>query len=220
MIGTMSDAAVFSFYATKTISTGEGGMVVSRDEALLRRVQTMRLHGINRDVFDRYTSKSPKWYYEVVAAGFKYNMPDTAAAMGIHQLKKADQFLQRRKAIAMRYDEALRGLPLRTPACVRRDDVHSWHLYVVQLELESLTIDRNTFIEMMAQEGIGCSVHFIPLHLQPYWRDRYDLAPDGYPVAAEVYRRAVSLPIYTRMTEADVQRVTTAVRSILERHGR
>jgi dTDP-4-amino-4,6-dideoxygalactose transaminase len=219
-IGTLSDAAVFSFYATKPIATGEGGMVVSRDEALLRRVRTMRLHGINRDVFDRYTSQAPKWYYEVVAAGFKYNMPDTAAALGIHQLKKADKFLQQRKSIADRYSRALRGLPLRVPVAVRPDDIHSWHLYVIQLELESLAIDRNAFIELMAQAGIGCSVHFIPLHLQPYWRDRYNLAAENYPVASDVYKRAVSLPIYTRMTDADVQRVATAVRSILERHSR
>jgi UDP-4-amino-4-deoxy-L-arabinose-oxoglutarate aminotransferase len=219
-IGTLSDAAVFSFYATKPVSTGEGGMVVSRDEALLQRIRTMRLHGINRDVFDRYTSQAPRWYYEVVAPGFKYNMPDMAAALGIHQLKKADQFLRRRKSIANRYEQALRGLPLRVPVCVRPDDIHSWHLYVIQLELDSLAIDRNTFIELMAQEGISCSVHFIPLHLQPYWRDRYNLAPESFPVASDVYKRAVSLPIYTRMTDADVQRVVAAVRSILERHSR
>lgn len=219
-IGTLSDAAVFSFYATKTVCTGEGGMVVSRDETLLRRVRTMRLHGINRDVFDRYTSHAPKWYYEVVAAGFKYNMPDTAAALGIHQLRKAHRFLSRRKAIATRYEEALRDLPLRVPVTVRPDDIHSWHLYVIQLELDSLAMDRNTFIELMAQQGIGCSVHFIPLHLQPFWRDRYHLAAEDFPVASDVYRRAVSLPIYTRMTDADVERVIAAVRSILERHSR
>jgi dTDP-4-amino-4,6-dideoxygalactose transaminase len=140
--------------------------------------------------------------------------------LGIHQLKKAGRFLKQRKSIALRYEQALRDLPLRVPVSVRPDDIHSWHLYVIQLELESLAIDRNTFIELMAQEGIGCSVHFIPLHLQPYWRDRYDLAPDSYPVASDVYKRAVSLPIYTRMTDADVQRVVAAVRLILERHSR
>jgi dTDP-4-amino-4,6-dideoxygalactose transaminase len=219
-IGTLSDATVFSFYATKTISTGEGGMVVSHDETLLSRLRTMRLHGINRDVFDRYTSKSPQWYYEVVAPGFKYNMPDTAAAMGIHQLKKADLFLKLRTSIAMRYGRALAGLPLKLPAVVRPGDIHSWHLYVIQLELEALTIDRNTFIELMAEQGIGCSVHFIPLHLQPYWRDRYKFTKEDFPVASDVYRRAVSLPIYTRMSDAEVERVIAAVRLILMRHSR
>lgn len=219
-IGTLSDVTVFSFYATKTIATGEGGMVVSQDNELLRRVRTMRLHGINRDVFDRYTSTAPKWYYEVVAPGFKYNMPDTAAALGIHQLKKAWRFLERRRSIAQCYDQALAGLPLRRPVVARPDDIHSWHLYVIQLELESLTIDRERFIELMAEQGIGCSVHFIPLHLQPYWRDRYGLTADSFPVASQVYSRAVSLPIYTRMTDQDVERVVGAVRYIAERFSR
>lgn len=220
MIGTLSDVTVFSFYATKTITTGEGGMVVSANAALLQRVRTMRLHGINRDVFDRYTSTAPRWYYEVVAPGFKYNMPDTAAALGIHQLRKAWIFLERRRSIAERYSLELAGLPLRTPRVARPDDVHSWHLYVIQLDLEALTIDRDRFIELMAEQGIGCSVHFIPLHLQPYWRDRYALKPDHFPVATDVYRSVVSLPIYTRMTDDDVGRVIVAVRSIATRFAR
>jgi dTDP-4-amino-4,6-dideoxygalactose transaminase len=220
IIGSLSEATVFSFYATKTITTGEGGMVVSRNEALLQRVRAMRLHGISRDVFDRYTSTAPKWYYEVVAPGFKYNMPDTAAAMGIHQLKKAWKFLERRKTIAGQYTRGLSGLPLRMPSIRHTGDVHSWHLYVIQLELESLTIDRNRFIELMAEQGIGCSVHFIPLHFQPYWRDRYGLRAEDFPVASDVYRRAVSLPIYTRMTDDDTERVVQAVRTITERFSR
>lgn len=220
LIGTMSEVTVFSFYATKTIATGEGGMVVSRNADILRRVRTMRLHGISRDVFDRYTSTAPNWYYEVVAPGFKYNMPDIAAALGIQQLKKARRFLERRQAIAQLYDRELTGLPLRTPAVERPADIHSRHLYIIQLELESFTIDRTRFIELMAEEGIGCSVHFIPLHLQPYWRDRYGLKPDSFPVALDVYNRAVSLPIYTRMTEADAERVVEAVKSICNRFAR
>jgi dTDP-4-amino-4,6-dideoxygalactose transaminase len=219
-IGTLSEVTVFSFYATKTIATGEGGMIVSADPALLQRVRTMRLHGINRDVFDRYTSTAPKWYYEVVAPGYKYNMPDTAAALGIHQLRKAWRFLERRREIAQRYDRELAGLPLRTPHVARPQDVHSWHLYVLQLELDALTIGRDRFIELMAERGIGCSVHFIPLHLQPYWRDRYRLQPEDFPVASDVYSRAVSLPIYTRMTDDDVGRVIAAVRDIAGRYCR
>lgn len=220
MIGTISDLTVFSFYATKTITTGEGGMVVGRDPQLLQRIRTMRLHGINRDVFDRYTSTAPKWYYEVVAPGFKYNMPDPAAALGIHQLRKANRFLGRRSAIAAHYTRELAGLPLRTPSVARPDDIHSWHLYVLQLDLESLTIDRARFIELMGELGIGCSVHFIPLHLQPYWRDRYRLSAESFPMATDVYSRAVSLPIYTRMSDDDVARVIAAVRAILDRHSR
>ncbi|MGH8238828.1 MAG: DegT/DnrJ/EryC1/StrS family aminotransferase, partial [Steroidobacteraceae bacterium] len=219
-IGTLSEITVFSFYATKTITTGEGGMVVSRDETLLRRMRTMRLHGISRDVFDRYTSRVPSWFYEVVAPGFKYNMSDIAAALGIQQLKKAQRFHARRQAIAARYDRELSGLPLRTPVMMRPGDVHSWHLYVIQLELESLQVDRARFIELMAEQGIGCSVHFIPLHLQPYWRDRYELRPESFPVASHVYERVVSLPIYTRMSDADVERVIAAVRSIALRFAR
>lgn len=220
MIGTLSKATVFSFYATKTITTGEGGMVVSDDIELLQRIRTMRLHGINRDVFDRYTSNTPKWFYEVVAPGYKYNMSDLAAAMGIHQLRKAHRFLNRRREIAGLYNEGLLGLPLKMPVVRRPDDVHSWHLYVIQLELELLTIDRAHFIELMAQEGVGCSVHFIPLHMQPYWRDRYGLSSENFPVATDVYWRAVSLPIYPRMSNEQVARVISAVRVIASRYSR
>ena len=220
LIGTHSEATVFSFYATKTIATGEGGMVVARDPKILDRVRTMRLHGINRDAFDRYTSNTPKWYYEVVAPGFKYNMPDTAAAMGIHQLKKCQAFLARRKTIATRYDRGLAGMPLRTPVVARPTDIHAWHLYPIQLQIEALSIDRDRFIELMSEQGIGCSVHYIPLHLQPYWRDRYGLKPADFPVASDVYRRAVSLPIYTRMTDENVDRVIVAIRSICNRYHR
>jgi dTDP-4-amino-4,6-dideoxygalactose transaminase len=212
-IGSLPTAAtVFSFYATKTIATGEGGMIVSRDKALLARARTMRLHGISRDVFDRYQSRSPAWYYEVVAPGFKYNMPDIAAAMGVHQLRKANRFRERRAAIAAAYTAAFAGLPLRPPAVAHPDELHAWHLYVIQLDLQRLRIDRDRFIELLAERGIGTSVHFIPLHLQPYWRDRYGFSPGDFPRA---YQRAVSLPIHTRLADADVERVIQAVRDVL-----
>ena len=180
----------------------------------------MRFHGLTREPYDRETSKTPKWRYQIVAPGYKYNMPDMAAALGINQFRKIGRFLERRRAIARTYGARLRGLPLRTPTTVRPTDSHSWHLYVLQLELERLTIDRDSFIERMAEQGIGCSVHFIPLHMQPYWRDRLGLTDQSFPVASDVYRRAVSLPIYSRMTDADVERVIEAVRSIAERFGR
>ncbi|NLR75878.1 DegT/DnrJ/EryC1/StrS family aminotransferase [Leeia aquatica] len=216
LIGTLqSDATVFSFYATKTITTGEGGMVVMRDKALAQRCRTMRLHGINRDAFDRYVSKTPAWYYEVVAPGFKYNLTDIASALGIQQLKKADRFQQRRQQMAERYNAALADLPLiLPPKATIAGDSHSWHLYVLQVRPEA-GINRDQLIQAMADRGIGCSVHFIPLHLQPYWRDTYALKPEDFPHALQVYQGAFSLPLYTRMSDADVERVIAALRDIL-----
>ncbi len=215
MIGTLSQATVFSFYATKTITTGEGGMVVSKDPDLLARSRVMRLHGISRDVFDRYQSTASSWYYEVVAPGYKYNMPDMAAAVGIHQLRKARRFQARRQEIAHAYAQALVDLPLRLPTVVRPEDLHAWHLYVIQLDLARLRIGRDRCIELLAAEGIATSVHFIPLHLQPYWRDRYGYQPDDFPRARAAYERAISLPIYTRMTDSDVARVIGTLRRVL-----
>jgi dTDP-4-amino-4,6-dideoxygalactose transaminase len=216
MIGTLGDAAVFSFYVTKPLATGEGGMLVTRSEEMAKRIRVMRLHGIDNDVWDRYRSDKPNWYYEVVAPGFKYNMSDLMAAIGIHQLKKVDRFQERREEIARHYTESLGELPLKTPYVARLQDKHAWHLYVIQLELERIKISRDEFVEKMAEMGIGTSVHFIPLHLHPYWRDRYDFRPEDFPVALECYRRAVSLPIYSKMTDGDVERVVDAVQSILD----
>lgn len=212
LIGTLeSDVTVFSFYANKTITTGEGGMLVTRDPDLAKRARVMRLHGINRDAFDRFTSKSPSWYYEIVAPGFKYNMTDIAASLGIHQLKKANAFQQKRAHIAALYDEALAGLPIVRPPHAAAGDVHSWHLYVTQLTDEA-QVSRDVFIERLFSQGIGCSVHYIPLHLQPYWRDTYKLTPEMFPVSQRVFERTVSLPLYSRMTEGDVARVVAAVK--------
>ncbi len=218
MIGTIGDITVYSFYVTKTIATGEGGMVVTDNAEWAQRIRTMRLHGISRDVFDRYQSDKPSWYYEVVAPGFKYNMPDIAAAIGIHQLRKVEQFRLRREAIALKYNEYFVDLPLKVPYVARPEDKHAWHLYVIQLELERLSISRDRFIELMNKEGIGTSVHFIPLHIHPYWRDHYGFEPDDFPVAYDVYQRAVSLPIYPKMTDKDVTRVILAVRTLLEKN--
>ncbi len=209
-----SDATVFSFYATKTLATGEGGMLVTRDPALASRCRVMRLHGIDRDAFDRYTSTRPAWYYEVIAPGFKYNMTDVAAALGIQQLRRVHELRARRQEIADRYDRAFADLPVRLPAHASDGDVHAWHLYVLQLA-DDAPVDRNTFIEKMAQRGIGTSVHFIPLHRHPYWRDTYGLKPSDFPEAEAAYARVVSLPIYTKMTDGDVERVIQAVREVL-----
>lgn len=215
MVGTMGDATVFSFYATKTLATGEGGMVVTASEDMAKRIKVMRLHGISRDIWDRYSSKKPKWYYEVVAPGFKYNMSDLMAAIGIQQLKKVDRFQQRREEIARRYTKAFSDLPLKTPYVAEPKDKHAWHLYVIQLELEYLQISRDEFIEQLSKRGIGASVHFIPLHLHPYWQKRYGFKPEDFPVALDCFHRVVSLPIYTSMRDKDVERVIKAVKEIL-----
>ena len=215
LVGTLdSDATVFSFYANKTITTGEGGMLVTRDAALARRARVMRLHGMNRDAFDRYTAKVPSWYYEVVAPGFKYNLTDIAAALGLQQLKKARAFQQARQRIAAMYGAAFAGLPLVLPPQPRRGDQHAWHLYALRLA-DGLPLARERFIERLFDAGIGCSVHYIPLHLHPYWRDRYALRPEQFAQSQKAYERSVSLPLYTRMSDADVQRVVDAVRGIL-----
>ncbi len=211
LIGTLgSNATVFSFYANKTMTTGEGGMLVTRDAALAERAKVMRLHGMNRDAFDRFTAKKPSWYYEIVAPGFKYNLTDIAAALGLHQLKRLPAFQTRREQIAQAYFEALADLPLILPPQAPQGDVHAWHLYVLRLS-EAAPVDRDTFIERMYAQGIGCSVHYVPLHLHPYWRDRYQLRPEQFPHSQRAYESMVSIPLYTAMTDADVQRVIQAV---------
>ena len=215
LVGTLdSDATVFSFYANKTITTGEGGMLVTRDGALAARAKVMRLHGMSRDAFDRFTATLPSWYYEIVAPGYKYNLTDIAAALGLHQLKKARRFQQRRAEIAALYDAALAGLPLVLPPQPLPGDMHAWHLYVLRLT-EAAGVDRNAFIERLFAAGIGASVHYIPLHLQPYWRERYALDAAMFPASQRAYERTASLPIYTCMSDADVQRVAAAVRAAL-----
>jgi dTDP-4-amino-4,6-dideoxygalactose transaminase len=209
-----SDATVFSFYATKTLATGEGGMVVTKDPDIAARCRVMRLHGISRDAFDRYTSEKPAWHYEVVAPGFKYNMTDVAASLGIHQLKKAERFQATRASMAARYDTVFDGLPLTLPPRAPAGDLHAWHLYVIRLA-DDTPIGRDALIERLADRGIGTSVHFIPLHLHPYWRDTYRLAPEDFPESLRAFRRAVSLPLYTKMTAADVGRVAAEVRLAL-----
>ena len=215
LIGTHGDAVVYSFYVTKTLATGEGGMVVSKDADALRRMRTMRLHGINRDVFNRYTSELPAWYYEVVAPGYKYNMTDLAASLGIHQLAKAETLRLQRQEIARRYRKAFADLPLGLPAVRPYCTRHAWHLFVLDVDERRCGLTRDELIERMAEEHIGTSVHFIPLHRHPYWRDRYALAPEHFPAAETAYAHAMSLPIYPSMQDADVARVINSVRSAL-----
>lgn len=215
LIGTLDSAAtVFSFYANKTITTGEGGMVVTADAALAERIRIMRLHGISQDAFDRYMSTTPAWAYSVVAPGFKYNLSDIAAAIGIEQLAKIDRFLARREQLARNYHAALADLPLLLPATAAPGDTHAWHLYVIRL-LDAAPLDRDQLIAHLAARGIGTSVHYTPLHRHPYWRDRYQLKPQHFPHAEAAYRTMLTLPLYTAMSDADQARVITALRELL-----
>jgi dTDP-4-amino-4,6-dideoxygalactose transaminase len=215
LIGTLDSAAtVFSFYANKTITTGEGGMLVTRDEKLAARAKVMRLHGINRDAFDRFTAKTPSWYYEIVAPGFKYNLTDIAAALGIHQLKKARAFADARRAVVERYNEGLQGLPVILPPQPLAGDAHPWHLYVLRLQPEA-RLQRDALIDALFADGIGVSVHYIPLHLHPYWKERYALRPEAFPHSQHAYEQMLSLPLYSRMTMADADRVIASVRQHL-----
>ena len=219
MVGTIGDITCFSFYATKTITTGEGGMATTGNSEWAERMRMMSLHGISHDSWKRYT-KEGSWYYEVLFPGFKYNLTDIAAAIGVEQLKKCDRFWEARRRIAAVYDEALTDLPeIRTPVC-RSGRQHAWHLYVMQLNLERLRIDRNGFIEALKEKNIGTSVHFIPLHMHPYYRNTFEYQPEDFPNASAAFERIISLPIYPKMTDADAGCVVNAVRSIVRESRR
>ncbi len=215
LVGQLPSAAtVFSFYANKTITTGEGGMVVTRDSALVARMKVMRLHGISRDAFDRFTSRVPAWYYEVVAPGFKYNLTDMAAALGRVQLARLPAFLQRRRQLAARYLAELRDLPLQLPAEAPAGDTHAWHLFVLRLS-DAARSTRDEVIDRLAAAGIGTSVHYVPLHRQPYWRDRYGLRPEQFPVVDRAYQRMFSIPLFTAMSDDEQTRVIAALKAVL-----
>ena len=216
--GTFGRAGAFSFYATKTITTGEGGMLVTDDGAVADRARLMSLHGISRDAWNRYAAGG-SWYYEIEDAGYKYNMTDIAAALGIVQLERAQELLAARRSIASAYSEAFTASAvadlLELPAS-DSDGSHAWHLYIVRLALDRLSLDRAAVIEALRQQGIGVSVHFIPLHLHPYYRRRWATRPDDFPVASREYERVISLPIWAGMTSEDVQRVIVTLESILD----
>ena len=203
----------FSFYATKNLTTGEGGMLTGPQE-LIDSARVWSLHGMSRDAYKRYTSDG-SWRYDVVLPGFKYNMPDLQAAIGLHQLKRLEQMQRRREAIVAQYDEALGQLPeLETP--VARSGVKSaWHIYLLRLRLDRLKIDRAAFIEELRARNIGSSVHFIPIHEHSYYRDRYQLRPEQFPVAQREFERMLSLPLSAAHTDQDVADVIEAVTAIV-----
>ena len=215
MVGQLPSAAtVFSFYANKTMTTGEGGMVVTRDEALAARMKVMRLHGISRDAFDRFSSRTPAWYYEIVAPGFKYNMTDMAGALGRVQLQRLPAFVQRRQQLAARYLRELKDQPLILPADAPMGDTHAWHLFVLRLS-DAARVTRDEVIQRLSDAGIGTSVHYVPLHRQPYWRERYGLTPAQFPHAERAYQRMFSIPLFTAMSDDEQGRVIAALRAIL-----
>jgi dTDP-4-amino-4,6-dideoxygalactose transaminase len=221
MIGSVGHATAFSFYATKTIATGEGGMLTTDDDRVAERVRLMRLHGVDKDAWNRHESPLPSWYYEVRAPGFKYNLTDIASALGLVQLQRGQELLDRRTSIARRYDAAFADQPaLERPVLRHAADTCAWHLYIVRLNLDRLAIDRDRFTRELEARGIGCSVHFIPLHLQPYWRDLYQLTPSMFPVASREFPRVISLPIYPDMTDGMVDRVIDGVKDIVAKHLR
>ncbi len=209
--GTFGDAGIFSFYATKTITTGEGGMIVTNNEKITEHIKMMRLHGIDRDVWDRYKTVGKKWYYEVKSPGFKYNLTDIASAIGIEQLKKADLFNQRRKEIASMYKKAFSGYDFIT--LPPESESHCWHLFMIRVSEKKLRITRDEFIQNLINKGIGVSVHFIPLHLMPYYRDNYGLKPEDFPRSMAKYLSSISLPIYP---DLDNEKVEYIIKSVIE----
>ncbi len=213
-VGTLADVTCFSFYATKTMTTGEGGAAVTANPDWADRMRIMALHGISRDAWKRYTAEG-SWYYEIVAPGYKYNLTDVASALGLGQLARAEAMLARRRAIADAYDAAFGGLEALELPGRASDRSHAHHLYVLKLRAGALSIERDRFIEELKARGIGTSVHFIPLHLHPYYREAFGYAPEQLPVGLDLYRRSVSLPIYSRMSDAEVARVAAAVREVV-----
>jgi dTDP-4-amino-4,6-dideoxygalactose transaminase len=220
LVGALSDFTCFSFYATKTMTTGEGGMITTDNDAWAERCRIMSLHGISKDAWKRYTAEG-SWYYEIVAPGYKYNMTDVAAAMGLAQLRKLERMQARRAEIAAQYSSAFSAIEqVETPRDVPAGDQHAWHLYVLRIHPDRLTIDRARFMEELKRRNIGASVHFIPLHLHPYYRETYGFQPHDFPVAYREYLRMISLPIYSKMSDQDVSEVIEAVLDIVQLYTR
>jgi perosamine synthetase len=209
-VGEISEFTCFSFYATKTLTTGEGGMITTDHAEAADRIRLMRLHGIERDAWKRYRGDG-SWFYEVLEAGFKYNLTDFQSAIGLVQLSKCDAMRQAREEIAQSYSKAFSSCEELVIPAVLPDRSTSWHLFALRLRLAHLKIDRNGFIETLRQRGVTCSVHFIPLHLQPYYRRTYGYKPGDFPCAEKEYDSCLSLPIYPGMSEAEVNFVIKVV---------
>lgn len=216
-VGSHGNTVCFSFYAIKNMTTGEGGMIATSDDALAGRLRLLSLHGMSRDAWKRYT-EAGSWYYEIMEAGYKYNMTDIQAALGIHQLRRLDGFIRRRQEIAVMYDEGFSDMTelLLPPRLPERN--HTFHLYPIRLLPDRLKLNRSEFIDELHTRNIGTSVHFIPLHRHPFYHERYGYRPDQFPVAEDIYRGLLSLPLYPKMTDQDVVDVIDAVRDIVAAH--
>lgn len=210
----LRQATAFSFYAIKNMTTGEGGMITTTDDELADHMRLLTLHGMSRDAWKRYTSAG-SWYYEIVAPGYKSNMTDIQAALGLHQLRRLDGFIETRQCYARYYDEAFAGLPELIIPTSHPDRPHIYHLYVIRLKSECLTIDRAEFIEQLKARGIGTSVHFIPVHLHPFYQENFGYRRGDLPQAEAIYDSIISLPLYPRMTMKDVEDVAQSVRHIV-----
>lgn len=217
-IGSGDNPVAFSFYATKNLTTAEGGMLTGNPD-FIDRVRIISLHGMSRDAWKRY-DRGGSWFYEVVLPGFKYNMTDIQSAIGLCQLRKLEGFQQRRREIVDAYTAAFAGQPALELPATRPWAEHAWHLFVLRLRPRTLTIDRDRFIEALGSRNIGTSVHFIPIHLHPYYRDKYGFAPDDFPVAYDAYERMLSLPLNPSMRDADVAAVIDAVLDIVREYAR
>ncbi len=216
LAGTIGAAGAYSFYATKTITTGEGGMLVTDDDAIAARARMMALHGISHDAWNRY-SATGSWYYEVAEAGYKYNMTDLAAALGLVQLGRADELLHARSALATAYRARFESSSVSDLVELPADGPgHAWHLFILRLMLDRLSVDRGEVIERLREAGIGSSVHFIPLHLHPFYRDRLGATAEAFPVATREFNRVLSLPLWPGMGDDAVDRVVAALEAILE----
>jgi len=219
LVGTLGDGAAFSFYATKNITTGEGGMLVMTDQDALERARILSVHGISRDAWKRYTAAG-HWRYEVVESGFKYNMTDIQASLGIHQLRKLARFQASRRNHVERYQSGLADVDAVVTPQEFPGTEHAWHLFLLRLRPEALRIDRDRFIEELRARNIGTSVHFIPLHLHPYYQQAWRYRAGDFPQAEAVYANTVSLPLYPGMSESDVDDVIDAVADTVRRHQR
>jgi len=218
-IGTIGDLTCFSFYATKNFTTAEGGMITTADDALAEKITIASLHGMNKDAWKRY-DKSGSWYYEIHDTGFKYNLSDVHAAIGLPQLKRSDEFMRRRTEVACRYNEAFRGESAVQVPYVERGIEHAWHLYVMRLRPEQLRIGRNQFVETLRERGVGVSVHCIPLHTMHFYQRTYGYRNGEFPVAEDIFSRCLSLPIYAAMSDDDIDYVTQTVRDIIRENRR
>ena len=218
-VGAEADISCYSFYANKTITTGEGGMACTNQAGLADRMRIMALHGISKDAWKRFTAEG-SWYYEIVAPGFKYNLTDIASAIGLVQLRKADALHQRRSALAQRYADALSGVSEVIVPTAHVDRIHSWHLFAIRLRLERMNINRADFIEQLKLRGIGCSVHWMPLHMHPYYREKYGFARDDFPTAARLFDEIISLPLFPDMAPAEVDYVVGEIKLLIDSHRR